>query len=364
MKPLFCPLFSVLLIAGNLTAQAPPSASQTPSNSPQPAAPAKPVTITAEHYRVYNSLGWPSSLDEILSMADTTRVVILGESHDDPVAHFLEAEIFKRLHAKYKDLALSLEMFETDTQGVLNEYLAGLIPEDQLISAGRAWRNYRTDYKPMVDYAKEHKLPVIAANAPRRYVNRVGRLGAESLNELPAEAKALLPPLPYQPASKAYRARFEKVMEEGRKQAEEEARKRAEEQSKQTAADPHAAQKKAASAPPQPMQQHPSQADLERTLAAQSLWDASMSFSIADFLTRRPSTRVMHVNGRFHSEARLGLVEHLARYRPDVRPLIVGMMPSKSFPNFDAAQMKGMADFIIVTDESLPRSMSPGPGFR
>jgi uncharacterized iron-regulated protein len=340
----------VLFAALGCAAQQSPA---TPSGSSTAAA--KPAAITPQHYRVYNSLGWSSSIDEIVAMADGSRVVFLGESHDDPVAHYLEAELLKRITEKYKKVALSMEMFERDVQPVMNEYLAGLISEDQLISAGRAWRNYRSDYKPMVDFAKQNKLPVIAANAPRRYVNRVGRNGADSLSAVSEEAKNWLPPLPYYPASKEYRARFVKVMEEGRKEAEE-ARKKAEEE-----------RKKAGTAPaPKPAMpaQHPTEPDMEKTLAAQSLWDATMAFSVADYLTRNPDSKVVHVNGRFHSERRLGAVEHLNRYRGDARPIVVSIVPDKGFPNFDAKEMQKLGDFVIVTDANLPRSYADTPGQR
>ena len=123
-------------------------------------------------------------------------MVFLGESHDDPTGHLLELEILRRMKEQGPVL-LSLEMFETDVQPVVDEYLSGLITEEHLRASGRAWKNYKTDYRAMVEFAKEHHLPVVAANAPRRYVNRVSRLGAPALSELPAGAKAILPPLPY-----------------------------------------------------------------------------------------------------------------------------------------------------------------------
>src|SRR5262249_50739036 len=149
-----------------------------------------------------------------------------------------------------------------DVQYVLDEYLADLITEPNLIASGRAWKNYESDYRPLVEFAKEKRMPVIAANAPRRYVDRVGRLGAVSLDQIEPEGRRFLPPLPYAKASEAYAARFAGAM--------------------------RGHQGNGGS---------PSSGSAERTLEAQSLWDASMAYSISEFLTAHPGSRILHVNG-------------------------------------------------------------------
>lgn len=283
--------------------------------------------ISEKHYRIYRPDGSPATLDEIAQAIRRTTVSFLGEQHNDPVAHHLEAGIVKLVHDS--TLALSLEMFETDVQFVLDEYLAGFITEAHLISSARAWSNYKTDYKPLIEFARENKMPVIAANAPRRYVNRVSRLGMASLFDLPESARRYLPPLPYAKASEAYAAKFHKVMEEARRR------------------------QPPSSTPPQPQQ------DPAKGLEAQSLWDASMAHSIVTYLSRNPGKRVVHVNGSFHSEERMGILEHLVRYRPETSMLVVHMMPDKAFPNFEAERMARLGDFIVLTDPTLPRSGPP-----
>ncbi|WP_051670282.1 ChaN family lipoprotein [Bryobacter aggregatus] len=275
-------------------------------------------------FHVYRSGGETASLEAIVSEARHYDVIFLGEIHTDPVAHYLEKRLFEGIADE--KTTLSLEMFETDTQPVVDEYLQGLIPEEHLMASGRAWKNYKTDYRDLIEYAKLKKLPVLAANAPRRYLNRVSRLGRESLNDLSAQARSYLPPLPYAEPSADYAAKFIRVMEESRKQA-------------------------ADSKSPVPA----GEMNIPRALAAQALWDAGMSFSIAQHLTRQPERRVVHVNGSFHTEQHLGTVEHLKRYRPGVRVMVVTMAPSKHFPNFDAESMKGKGDFVIVTQETAAK---------
>lgn len=301
---------------------------------------ADPVAIGDRHYRVYSGGGEPSSFAELVKQVQSRQVVFLGEFHNDPVAHHRELEVLKA--AAGADTILSLEMFETDVQGVLDEYMAGLISEDHLISSGRAWRNYKTDYRALIELAKERRFPVVAANAPRRYVNRVSRMGKASLDALGLEAKRLLPPLPYADASPEYTEKFNKFMEEMRKEAAKEAA---------TDSPKPAAEKLPPPSPPR---------DPKWGLEAQSLWDASMAFSIADTLMRRPNARIVHVNGSFHLEKKLGILDHLSRYRPGVRMLVITMTPAKSFPNWDES-LKGAGDFVILTDPSLPRTYSTDP---
>lgn len=293
--------------------------------------------VTDQSYRVFRGDGTPATIQDIVAGARLVQVVFLGETHDDPVAHHLEAELWKQLAGPQS--ILSLEMFETDVQGVVDEYLSGQITEDHLLASGRAWRNYKADYRPLLELAKERKIPVIAANAPRRYVNRVGRMGKESLGSLTADARRFLPPLPYADASPEYSEKFNNFMEEMKKEA-----------AKRTP--PPTAPK----APPEPPR------DPRWQLEAQSLWDASMAFSIAEALLRSPSARIVHVNGSFHTEKRLGILDHLSRYRPNTSSLVVTIRAEKSFPAWDAEKLASAGDFVIVTDPSLSQPQKPaGP---
>ena len=173
------------------------------------------TTISEANYRTFDAKGNPVTLQKILETIGQNDVVFLGEQHDDAVGHYLEAEIFKQAVEKYgatRKVSLSMEMFERDLQVVVNEYLAGLISEKKFLDDSRPWGNYKTDYRPLVELAKEKKLDVIAANSPRRYVNMVSRNGRDALNALSTEAKTWLPPLPYAQASEAYSTKFKALM--------------------------------------------------------------------------------------------------------------------------------------------------------
>src|SRR5690606_33175164 len=147
---------------------------------------------TKPKYHIFTAAGEPATMDDIIASASASDVVFLGEFHDDAVGHAFQFEVFDRavneIGAK-RPVTLSLEMFERDVQIVLDEYLRGQITEDHFLRSSRPWGNYKTDYRPLVELAKEKNLPVIAANAPRRYVNMVSRSGRDALNALSPEAK-------------------------------------------------------------------------------------------------------------------------------------------------------------------------------
>lgn len=162
-----------------------------------------------KYFRIYTADGVPSSVSEMLATMMDSDLVLLGECHDDPVAHELERLLFILAHrnksgsqdGKGRRVVLSLEMLESDVQHVVDEYLSDTIrPQDFLMDI-RPWNNFSKDYGPIVEYCKKHGLPIIAANAPRRYVSLIGRVGPGGL---PQTAASFLPPLPLPQPSGQY----------------------------------------------------------------------------------------------------------------------------------------------------------------
>ena len=277
------------------------------------------IPYSEDQFRVFDSKGNPATITDIIKAAGQTDAIFLGELHDDPVGHAIEAEIFRKIYAEYSaksKVTLSLEMFERDVQIVVNEYLNSLITETQFLASSRPWGNYKTDYRPLVEFARGKKLEVVAANAPRRYVNMVSRGGRDALNSLSKEAKAWLPPLPYAEASEAYSKKFKALM----------------------GSSPEA------------------QMGIDKILASQSLWDATMANSVSQALKRDKRSLVVHLNGGFHTENRLGTIEHLLKYRPRTRIIVVTMTAADDFKTFDKSKHSDLGDFVILTDAKQPRS--------
>lgn len=277
------------------------------------------VPLVSEQYHVFDGKGNVASIERIVDAMGESEAVFLGELHDDAVGHALQFELYRLAVERYlpvRNVGLSLEMFERDVQIVLNEYLNGLISESHFMLSSRPWGNYKTDYRPLVELAKAKKQDVIAANAPRRYVNMVSRGGREALGPLSKEARAWLAPLPFGEPSEAYSKKFKSLM------------------------GPSAE----------------ARMGIDKILASQSLWDATMAHSVADYLKQNKKALVIHLNGGFHTESRLGTVEHLLKYRPKTKALVVTIRYQEDYANFDKAKHTDLGDFVILTDAKQPKS--------
>jgi uncharacterized iron-regulated protein len=144
---------------------------------------------------IYNAKGKKVSYGKMIKVLAEKDFVIFGELHNNPIAHWLQYEVTHDL-AEQRQLILGAEMFEADNQPQLDSYLKGKIDYKQLDSLARLWNNYKTDYAPLVDFARENKLPFIATNIPRRYANMVYKKGFAVLDTLSRKEKAWIAPLP------------------------------------------------------------------------------------------------------------------------------------------------------------------------
>lgn len=147
-------------------------------------------------YTLFTKDGKVAEYRKMIAELTKADVVLFGELHDNSIDHWLELQVAKDLYAANPKITLGFEMFESDDQLVLNEYLAGTIEERHLLSEAKVWDNYKNDYKPLIEFAKEKNLKAVATNVPRRYANLVYRKGIDALNELPGEARHFIAPLP------------------------------------------------------------------------------------------------------------------------------------------------------------------------
>ncbi|MFO7626535.1 MAG: ChaN family lipoprotein [Candidatus Fermentibacteraceae bacterium] len=204
----------------------------------------------------------------LLSSLHGSEVVFIGEQHDDPLAHQWELFIWKALATT--ETALALEMFETDVQPLLDQYLAGGVSRDAFLAGSRPWGNYEQDYEPLVEYAREHGFRVIAANVPRSFAAAVARGGFAAVS-----GEGFFQSLKVDSSNTDYRERFLQTM----------------------------------GAMGDAM--HGMPMDHENMYRAQLLKDAVMAASIAE-------TPCVFVCGRFHSDFFSGIVDQLpqgTRYR-------------------------------------------------
>ncbi len=146
-------------------------------------------------YQIFDKSGNKTSYEKLLKSALKSKVVLFGELHDNSIIHWLELEFAKDIAAK-TDIVIGAEMIETDNQRQLDAYLKGQINQKVLDSTARLWPNYKTDYKPIIDFAKENKYKVIATNIPRKYASLVFKKGLEELDKLTFDEKKLMAKLP------------------------------------------------------------------------------------------------------------------------------------------------------------------------
>ncbi len=149
-------------------------------------------------YKIYTQEGKEVKFSKMMKQIQDADIVLFGENHNNSIVHWLELQVTKAMYEQSPNLVISAEMLEADDQIIVNEYLAGNYDDKMFGDEAKLWKNYKTDYKPLVEFAKENNLPVVAANIPRRYARMVFKKGIESLDSLTDEAKSYIAPLPFE----------------------------------------------------------------------------------------------------------------------------------------------------------------------
>lgn len=244
---------------------------------------------------------------QLASKLQKYDVVFFGEYHDQSEIHQYELELLKAMYkAKGEKLALSMEMFEADNQSKLNNFLADTLSEENFLAASRPWPNYGTDYAPLVNFAKEKKMPVVAANVPRFLAAHVAKNNA-STEGVEAQYQQWLPKHTYAPDG-AYKDKFYAQM----------------------------------SSPAAPMKMPPQR--LAAVYAAQCLKDDKMAESIAAFADAHQNMQILHINGCFHSDAHLGTAQKLEALRPELKVAVITPLERKQKGE------KPAGDFVVWFD--------------
>jgi len=232
-------------------------------------------------------------------------VVFFGELHTHSGVHLAQMLLLEAMVERNPKVTLSMEQFERDTQTYVDDYLAGKIGERYLIRKSRAWSNYETSYRPLVEFAKRHQLPVIAANAPKDIVICVGQSGLDFLDKLSPENRQHIAQ-DIDTSAGAYRDKFFSFMTKnpahggGHKKA-----------NNKEESDMSKMMKKMA----------------ERSFTAQVVRDDTMAESIALHLQNKPKQQVLHLNGVFHSSQFLGAVERLRNRMPKLKIAVIDTIP-------------------------------------
>ncbi|WP_343533811.1 ChaN family lipoprotein [Pedobacter sp.] len=267
-----------------------------------------------QHYKVYDVKKQKViNVDDIVADMAKADVLFFGEEHNDSIGHYLEVTLFKKLATTYQNkVGLTLEMFHTDVQPVINEYLAGIISEKNFIKEARAWNNYK-DYRPMVEFAKNEGIMVIGGNAAARYSNAVTKNGLGILGKLPSSSKQFLPPNTIDTLTGRYYEKFIGLL------------------------GGHGM-------------------GTMKVYQSQNFWDATMAWSIAKFAKENKGKKIFQVNGRFHSDEKLGTYAQLQKLAPKLKALNIASFAAEDFENPNWEKYQNLGDYVIVTDPKVKKS--------
>lgn len=254
---------------------------------------------------IYNKQGKKVSYNKMMKKLSKKDVILFGELHNNPIAHWLQLELTSDLNAS-RDLILGAEMYEADNQDELDLYMIDSIDYKGLDTLARLWPNDKTDYAPLVNFAKEKDLEFVATNIPRRFANKVYKSGFEALDSLSAEEKSWVAPLPFPFDSElpTYKSILEMMGDHG----------------------------------------------TPELVKAQASKDATMAHFI--LMNYEAGKLFIHYNGAFHSDWYEGIGWYLKQAQPDLKYGTISTVTQKNV-RILLDENKGVADFIICVDEDM-----------
>jgi len=263
------------------------------------------VAQKMDAYQIYTAKGKKTTYKKLVKAADKSDIILFGELHNNAISHWLELEVLKSI-AETKAVTVGAEMFEADNQEPLNLYLSDSIDAKGLDTTARLWNNFRTDYQPLVDFAKSKQFPFIATNVPRRYASKVYKGGFGSLDTISDLEKTWIAPLPiaYDSSLSGYVEMLKMMGGHGG----------------------------------------------DNLPRAQALKDATMAhFILANY---NPNSTFIHYNGAYHSDDYQGILWYLKLQKPELNYLTITTVTQANVYEL-SAKAKQKADFIIVVDEDV-----------
>lgn len=272
--------------------------------------------ITAQNkpaYQLFKSNGKSAKYEKMIKDLAESDMVFFGEYHTNPISHWLQLEVSKSLfEIKGDKLFFGAEMFENGNQLVLNEYLQDFYPEDKMLpEITQLWGNYKTDYKPLVDFAKDNKLRFIATNIPRRYASMLNKKGMDALKELSPEALEMISPdleKHFDPTVKAYAEMADKM---------------------------------GGHVPPSMLNIQIAQASKDATMA---------HFSLKNF---NPGDLLLHFQGSYHSNYNQGIIWWINQIQPGLNIKSITTVMESEWDEMSKEDRAEIADYIIVVADNM-----------
>lgn len=263
-------------------------------------------------YEIYEDDGGNMSWNRVVNKAMDADVILFGEMHNNPIVHWLQLELTHELFQENDGkIVLGAEMFEADDQLILDEYLNGLYSSRNFEKEAKIWANYDTDYKPLVEFAKDSNLRFIATNIPRRYASFVAYNGLDSLFNLSTEAKSYIAELPvdYDPELPGYKEMADMGSGHG--------------------------------------------GGMMFIAEAQAVKDATMAYFINKNL--EPNNKFIHFNGTYHSQNYEGINWYLKKINSELKILTIAAVQQEEIDDLEEDN-EGLADVILVVPKNMTKT--------
>ncbi len=243
----------------------------------------------------------PKNLAAIIPTLAARRVVFIGEQHDRTDHHLNELAIVRGIHALQPGIAIGMEMFPQSDQPALDAYIARAIDETEMRTRTRLdwrWRDGFRHYGPILRFAREQGIPVLALNATDELVEAVRAHGFEGLG---GDVRARLPAIDH--SDESYRRYLKQIYAQ------------------------HGGR---------------THGDSERFVDVQLLWDESMAERLAQYLRADPARRVVVIAGNGHVAYSAGIPQRLHR-RIDMEDIIV-------VQGAELGLGRDVADYVLLSD--------------
>ncbi len=240
------------------------------------------------------------TLDEIIPRLEASRIVYIGEIHNQYAHHMNQLKVIKKIHEAGYQLAVGMEMFQQPYQPAVDDYLAGRIDEYAFLKKTEYFSKWRYDYnlyKPIIDYLKQQHIPLVALNIQGDITHKVAREGIYDLSD--TQKKQLPSAMNF--SNETYKKDLKQVFAVHNKQENLQ--------------------------------------DFNYFLQAQLLWDESMAESAHRFLTNHPGFKIVILAGNGHVRHKYGIPERL--YRRNHEPFVVVVQ--------DEEIEDGVGDYVLLT---------------
>ncbi|WP_333662241.1 ChaN family lipoprotein [Chishuiella changwenlii] len=268
-------------------------------------------------YQIYNQKEKKVDFGKMISELSKYDVVLFGEHHNNAVNHWLQLETTKALYQKKNgQITLGAEMFERHQQEALTSYLTNKTDDKTFQSSTNLWQNYKTDYKPLVDFAKEKKLPFIATNVTRKFASYVSKNGLASLDTIADTDKKYIAKLPFEIDYDApgYPEMIKMMGDHAGLRA-------------------------------------------KQFVAAQALKDVTMAESI--LLNQKSGNLFIHYNGDYHSKSYGGIYWFLKKANPNLKIAVIEVLEAQDDTlSISKAKDEGYVptEFIIIFPSASPKT--------